>query len=239
MQFVFQTLCCPCDSRFRGCFVAGHTTYRARLVDKLAGSWGIFIDFIPELGTSRSPEAVLFLFVHTNDFYGGSDSHFPFVDIPAYFFRRCVFRHSTGDGVFSGCGRRELEHAFHFSFHDLTVHTPLKTGIVEILQQRTQENRTVGKSVPVRGCLQVRRGREFDNVGHRFHDLYAYVFRCCPIYIGSVDCHRINTEFFFIESISILGGNDFSFPYPFDFEPFDIRMLNIGSKCVIGIPDDF
>ena len=77
------------------------------------------------------------------------------------------------------------------------------------------------------------------DVGHRFHDLYAYVFRCCPIYIGSVDCHRINTEFFFIESISILGGNDFSFPYPFDFEPFDIRMLNIGSKCVIGIPDDF
>ena len=159
MQFVFQTLCCPCDSRFRGCFVAGHTTYRARLVDKLAGSWGIFIDFIPELGTSRSPEAVLFLFVHTNDFYGGSDSRFPFVDIPAYFFRRCVFRHSTGDGVFSGCGRRELEHAFHFSFHDLTVYTPLKTGIVEILQQRTQENRAVGKSVPVRGCLLVRRGR--------------------------------------------------------------------------------
>lgn len=68
-----------------GCFVAGHTAYRARLVDKLAGSWGIFIDFIPELGTSRSPEAVLFLFVHTNDFYGGSDSRFPFVDIPAYF----------------------------------------------------------------------------------------------------------------------------------------------------------
>ena len=100
-------------------------------------------------------------------------------------------------------------------------------------------SRAVGKSVPVRGCLLVRRGREFDNVGHRFHDLYAYVFRCCPIYIGSVDCHRINTEFFFIESISILGGNDFSFPYPFDFEPFDIRMLNIGSKCVIGIPDDF
>ena len=92
------------------------------------GAGGIFIDFIPELGTSRGPEAVLSFLSTQTTFTVAVTAVFPLSIFLLFFSVRCVFRHSTGDGVFSGCGRRELEHAFHFSFHDLTVHTPLKSG---------------------------------------------------------------------------------------------------------------
>ena len=239
MQLVFQTPCSPGDSGFGRCFIAGHATYCARLVDELAGSRSVFIDFVPNLKFARRPKSILLFLVHTYDFYNSSNGSLSLVDIFTNLFRLCIFRYCTGNGIFSGCGRRKFEHVACLFFHDLTVHAPFKTGMVKIFQQGTQKNGTADKSVLVRGCLSVRRGWEFDDIGHRFHNLHIYFPRCRSVHIGSIDCHRIGTGGFFVESISLFRGNDLTFSNPFNFEAFHIRRLDIGSKCVIGIPDNF
>ena len=215
---------------------------RFHFADELSRGGRIFIYLVPQRRiSSRGRTVAVFLHgIETGYFHLSRECRFSAGDVAGKTFCPLFrFAHRNPDDMFARFGRRIPEHALHGVGNRFAVHAPRELRIVEILQQRFEENRRADISIAIRRCAKDGlRGKE-NLVGQFVHDLDRNLLRRLAVDVRSAADDHIGAELRLVERIGHAFGHDLALAQPLAPESLQVGVLNVGRKDIVRVLQDF